>query len=150
MHLAEQWVKTQPDIELIKITKREAFVQTYLDRMGKGQPTFFISSFPVDKLQEEPLLVAYRQKLEEEGRLQEILSAAKDNIDRIRFIVLQDAIETLNRLNFFHPGVALITSQPELVIEQIKAVLASKPNLQSMPSTSSINSEDVELFRDKK
>ena len=54
---AAQWqrverdlLKMQAEIQLIKLTKREAFVQTYLDLMRQPQPVFFVSPLPADQL----------------------------------------------------------------------------------------------------
>jgi hypothetical protein len=40
---------------------------------------------------------------------------AKDNIQKVRFIILKDQIEALGKANYFHAGVALLTTKPSLV-----------------------------------
>jgi hypothetical protein len=50
MNEVEGWLKMQAEIQLIKLTKREAFVQTYLDLMRQPQPVFFVSPLPADQL----------------------------------------------------------------------------------------------------
>lgn len=123
MNEVEKWVKKQASIRLVKITRRDAFVQTYMDLMGQSEPVVFVSGISVDKLEEEPLLIAYQQKLSEEGRLQEVLAAARENIERVHFLILKESIEDLKKLNFYHPGVSLITDKPELVQKEINRLI---------------------------
>ena len=138
----EKWVRTQEKVQLWKVTKSEAFHQTYLEMMKQSCPVYFISVQPLEQLQEEPLLNTYKILLEsKEARLNEVHEAAKDNINKIRFIILKDNISTLQKQNYFHAGVALITTEPSLVISQLQQHIKSNINLKSMESSSSINTE---------
>ena len=77
-------------MRLWKVTKSEAFYPIYLDMMKQSLPAYFVSICPLEGLQEEPLGKAYKILLERgEGSPEEVHRAAKDNIERIRFILLR-------------------------------------------------------------
>lgn len=118
--------------------------------MKQSLPVYFISLASLERLHEEPLLNAYKITLEAPtGSLAEVFELARDNLQRIHFIILKDNIENLHRQNYFHAGVTLITSEPSLVIQELVNVLKLDVDLREMPSSSSINTEDVEQFARK-
>ena len=53
------WIRKEPNFELWKITKDEAFFQMYLEMMKQALPVYFISPAGMEHLQDEPLHKAY-------------------------------------------------------------------------------------------
>lgn len=92
--------------------------------MKQSLPILFVSLLSLEQLSEEPLLNTYKITLQDSSAsVSEVLNLAKDNIERVKFIILKDNIDKLDKQNYFHAGVALITSEAALVIEEIRKIL---------------------------
>ena len=67
-------------------------------------------------------------------------------LQRIKFIILKDNIESLGKKSYFHGGVAFIVNRTDLIYEFLEEILRKYGSVNAVDSTSSINSEDMRLF----
>jgi len=67
----------------------------------------------------------------------------------MKFMILKEKMEGISKKNYFHGGIFLITTEVNFILTAIKNHLQLFANLKSQISTSSINSEDAELFGQK-
>ena len=95
-----------------------------------------------EPVQELYTAIATSEKEEEETLGERVKKEVGVNLRRMKFIILKDNIEVLDKRNYFHECVQFITAEAQLAIDALKEVLNSY-KLPSMRSSSSINTEDV-------
>jgi hypothetical protein len=65
------------------------------------------------------------------------------NLQRIGFIILRGKLESIDRRNYFHANVALITSEVAIVEQLLQESLKILVKLRPVDSSSSVNSEEA-------
>lgn len=65
---------------------------------------------------------------------------------RIGFIILKEKLESLDRRNYFHPNVVLITTELALIQQLIEEHIKILIQLKLLDSASSVNSEEAARF----
>jgi hypothetical protein len=107
----ELWARTHSEeVRLSRVPKQEAFLQTYKEAVRSPIKTYFLTSLSIDQIAKEPLQAFYEHLAPEQSPLNELNKNAEINLQRIGFIILKEKIESLDRRNYFHANVALITS----------------------------------------
>jgi hypothetical protein len=108
--------------------------------------TYFLTCLSIDQISKEPLQEFYQKFSAEEDSLSEFNKEAEENLRKIAFIVLKDNMENIDKRNYFHANVALVTSEARIAEEVLQENLDIAIKLRPVNSTSSVNSEDVQQF----
>lgn len=94
----------------------------------------------IEDLGDEPLQKLYKQL---EGGLQSVEKQAQTNLAKIRFIIVKDSLQGIDQRNYFHGGIALLTTELQIAQQIIAEELLSLVKLRPKDSCSSINSEEA-------
>ena len=93
----------------------ERFKDVYNFALNDVRKSFFITNLSVENINDEPIMKLYM----ENANIQTLEKQVKENVKKISFLILKEEIKGLDKRNYFHNSISLITSQLECVKNQL-------------------------------